>query len=223
VPILKNQRWEIFAQAIAKGETSTKAYITAGFRPSRKNASRLRAKEDVSARINELQLVTAKSAEISIQSICEELDRACSVARERGQANAMVSAASLRAKLAGLLKDRVEISSADPFEGASSMADIADRMLADMVERFKPIDERDRDGLIDLLQRQAEEMQGFMSAIAARPIAAERVNPARMETPWQELQRHPSALVESPATIRNRLINKPMKMSPVRLGNGRPR
>jgi hypothetical protein len=47
VPILKNERHELFAQKLAEGKTATEAYQLAGFRPSRKNASRLRAKEDI--------------------------------------------------------------------------------------------------------------------------------------------------------------------------------
>ena len=115
MPILKKQRWELFAQEIAKGETATKAYETAGFSPSRKNASRLRAREDVGARVMELQGLAARSAVITVQSICQELDAAVAVARERGQAQAMVSASALRAKLAGLMVERVEVAAVDAF------------------------------------------------------------------------------------------------------------
>lgn len=51
---LRNPRHEIFAQQVAKGETITKAYEIAGFRPHAKNASRLRNVEGVAARIGEL-------------------------------------------------------------------------------------------------------------------------------------------------------------------------
>lgn len=54
MPILNNPRYEIFAQEIAKGHSCDKAYITAGYRPSRANAHTLRNKKDVLERINEL-------------------------------------------------------------------------------------------------------------------------------------------------------------------------
>jgi hypothetical protein len=109
VPILENERHELFAQALAKGETATKAYELAGFKPSRKNASRLRANEGINARVCEIQQAAAQSTQINIESVCAELDSAIGVAKSKGQANAMVSAAGLRAKLAGLLVDKSKI------------------------------------------------------------------------------------------------------------------
>jgi hypothetical protein len=57
----------------------------------------------------EIQEAAAQSTEINIASICAELDAAIGVAKSKGQANAMVSAAGLRAKLAGLLVDKSKI------------------------------------------------------------------------------------------------------------------
>ncbi len=54
MPVLRNQRHEIFAQGVASGLSAAEAYVKAGYKPSRKNASRLRTKEDVDARIAEL-------------------------------------------------------------------------------------------------------------------------------------------------------------------------
>ena len=48
----------------------------------------------------ELQTAVAKNSAITIELICAELDEANAVAKERGQAAAMVSASALRAKLA---------------------------------------------------------------------------------------------------------------------------
>jgi hypothetical protein len=57
----------------------------------------------------EIQAAAAARTEITIETICTELDDAISVARSKGQANAMVSAASLRARLAGLMVEKVEL------------------------------------------------------------------------------------------------------------------
>ena len=117
-----------------------------------------------------------------------ELDQAVAVAREKGQAQAMVSASALRAKLAGLMVEKVEVSSADPFENCETMADVADRWLAEEILRFRPVDQADRDGLIALLQRQAEETNEYLAAIRARPVLGERVDAADLSTPWQQLK-----------------------------------
>ena len=109
MPTLENERHELFAQHLAQGKTATEAYSLAGFRAHRGNAARLRADECVRARVLEIQAASASSAEINIASICRELDAAIQVAQGKGQANAMVSAAGLRAKLAGLLTDKIEV------------------------------------------------------------------------------------------------------------------
>ena len=58
MPALKNARHERFAQELAKGKSQAEAYTAAGFKGSdaaiRANASRLIAKDSVSARVSEL-------------------------------------------------------------------------------------------------------------------------------------------------------------------------
>jgi hypothetical protein len=109
MPVLENQRWEIFAQRLAEGRSASESYILAGFRANRGNAARLRANESVNRRVRELQEVSAKSCEISLESVCKELDEAIAVARTKGQAAPLVNAASLRARLGGLLVDKAQI------------------------------------------------------------------------------------------------------------------
>jgi hypothetical protein len=109
MPVLDNQRWEVYAQKLAEGRSASESYVLAGFRANRGNAARLKANQSIIARVREIQQAAAQSAEINIESICRELDAAIHVAQGKGQANAMVSAASLRAKLAGLLVDRSKI------------------------------------------------------------------------------------------------------------------
>jgi hypothetical protein len=203
VPILKNQRWELFAQEIAKGETATKAYETAGFRPSRKNASRLRAKEDVNARVAELQAVTARSAEITIESICAELDEANAVAKERGQASAMVSASALRAKLAGLMVEKVEVGGPGDFDGCETVEEVVDKLLAEEC-RFHPVDDRDRRDLTKLLTQHREEAEQFLASIKARPVIGTHPLTAQQQA-TNERARQQSERIAAPR--RHRLTN----------------
>lgn len=52
---LSNQRHEIFAHALARGETCDRAYQLAGFKANRGNASALRAKQHIQARVAQIQ------------------------------------------------------------------------------------------------------------------------------------------------------------------------
>lgn len=179
MPILENQRHELFAQEVAKGKSATEAYKTAGYRPSRKNASRLRTKEDVAARVMELQAVAARSTAITIKSICRELDEANAVARERGQAAAMVSASALRAKLAGLMVEKVEIGSVGSFDGCDTVEAIATQMARDMSgKELPPEDLAGFTKLVsDWFERGDKAMQEYLVASTARvvhPVVVER-------------------------------------------------
>lgn len=57
---LKNARHEKFAQALASGETADAAYQIAGFKPNRGNAVRLKANENIEARVTELKAKVAE-------------------------------------------------------------------------------------------------------------------------------------------------------------------
>ncbi len=58
--ILTNARHERFAQSLAKGMSADAAHTAAGYKPSRGNASRLRANESIVERVAELQGSTAR-------------------------------------------------------------------------------------------------------------------------------------------------------------------
>ena len=54
MPALTNPKYERYAQELAKGKTADDAYAVAGYKQNRKNASRLKANEDILGRIAEL-------------------------------------------------------------------------------------------------------------------------------------------------------------------------
>ena len=109
MPPLRNARHEKFCQELAKGQSAHQSYIDAGFRPSRQNAGRLKTKEDVAARVLEIQQAAANRAEITLEGILRELDEAISIAKQKGQPNALINAASLRSRLGGLLTEKIEV------------------------------------------------------------------------------------------------------------------
>ncbi|MFZ3251722.1 MAG: terminase small subunit, partial [Pseudolabrys sp.] len=113
MPTLKNSRHELFAQEIAKGRSQREAYRAAGYLTKSDdatdaNASRLLSNAKVANRIRELQTEAANSTEVTVSSLIAEAERARALAEGKGQANAMVGAITLKARLAGLLVDRTE-------------------------------------------------------------------------------------------------------------------
>ena len=73
MPILKNQRWELFAQGIARGLTQGEAYVQAGYKRSPSAPSRLFENVRIKERLQEL--VGRKAVEVIInkQFIIEAL------------------------------------------------------------------------------------------------------------------------------------------------------
>ena len=59
MPVLANTKHELFAQALAKGETADAAYQLAGYVANRHNASRLKTNETILERVAELQAAVA--------------------------------------------------------------------------------------------------------------------------------------------------------------------
>ena len=80
MPILKDQREELFCQGIAKGMTQDAAYFAAGFSGKNQNvasasASRMLKRVRISARVDELKGKVAEKTEISMERLAEELRR----------------------------------------------------------------------------------------------------------------------------------------------------
>ena len=132
MPILRNARHEKFAQELAaNGVSAYQAYINAGFRPSRQNAARLRAKEDIAARVLEIQAAGAKSAEITVASLIEELEAARVKATSLNQLSAAVRATAEKAKISGLLVEKQQIEVVNTEYEPTSAAEV----LADVMEK----------------------------------------------------------------------------------------
>ena len=109
MPVLPNQRHEKFAQLLAEGKSAAEAYVLAGYRANRHNAARLKSFEPVRQRLLEIQTAGANRAEITLAGVLSELDQAIEIAKAKGQPNALVNAAQLRAKLGGLLVEKAQV------------------------------------------------------------------------------------------------------------------
>lgn len=112
MPALSNQRHELFAQALAKGETATAAYEAAGYEPNDGNAARLKGNDRVEARVAEILQRAATRAEITVASISDRLLKIAEKCERTSEANKLgVARATLMdvAKLNGLIVDKREM------------------------------------------------------------------------------------------------------------------
>ena len=108
MPALQNARHERFAQELAKGKTADEAYQQAGYAENRGNAVRLKANENVLRRITELKDRAAFRVEVSLDSIARQLDEDRALAFAVKQPGAAVAASMGKAKLFGLVVDKVK-------------------------------------------------------------------------------------------------------------------
>src|SRR5215469_9665281 len=104
--ILPNPRHERFAEALASGKTADEAYAEAGYARNRCNAARLKTNENIGTRVAELQAGGAERAEVTVETICAELDAARELAARQKQAGPMVNATMGKAKVCGLLVEK---------------------------------------------------------------------------------------------------------------------
>lgn len=71
--VLRNTRWERFAQELAAGKSATEAYELAGFKPDRGNAAHLQQRNVISQRVSELlfdrQQMAVKATEKAVEKL----------------------------------------------------------------------------------------------------------------------------------------------------------
>lgn len=73
MPVLANQRHELFAQKLAEGRSATEAYRLAGYKPSDQNAARLSKTDKIRTRIDEILSESAERTGVTIDWIVSEL------------------------------------------------------------------------------------------------------------------------------------------------------
>jgi phage terminase small subunit len=73
MPVLPNNKHELFAQGLAKGLSADVAYEQASYTPNRGNAARLKANESISGRVKELQEAAAAKAMVTKQWVLDHL------------------------------------------------------------------------------------------------------------------------------------------------------
>jgi phage terminase small subunit len=107
MPVLANHKHELFAQALAKGESASAAYIAAGYARNDGNSIRLKGNEKVAARVAELLEGAAAIAEVTVADIVDMLRADRELAHKCEQSGAAVSASLGIAKVTGNITDKI--------------------------------------------------------------------------------------------------------------------
>lgn len=165
MPLLKNPRHEKFALALAEGKSATDAYALAGYKPCRQNAHRMTTKDDIQARLAEILGAAAKASEVTIESLLSELEAARAKATDLDQLSAAVRAIEAKAKVSGLLVQKVEIGSANEFSGCNTAAETVDKLLEIEAPgvHFTP---QDRARVLEMFREFGE----FINSCTAKPV-----------------------------------------------------
>jgi phage terminase small subunit len=135
MPVLRNPKHERFAQEIAKGKSAADAYVLAGYKPSRPNASHLQHDHNVAQRVAEIlgnrEKIEAKAVERAIEragitkaDVLAMLIEDRNLAREKGQTAAAIRAAELLGKELGMFIDRREQGRPGEFDGLGRSASL---------------------------------------------------------------------------------------------------
>jgi hypothetical protein len=106
--VLSNPKWELFAQALAKGKTADEAYQLAGYAENRGNASRLKANDSVMKRVAELQEAPAKRLAVTLESLLMEAEEIREKALLAGSYAAAIAAVKEKGVLSGVRVEKRE-------------------------------------------------------------------------------------------------------------------
>jgi hypothetical protein len=169
---LRNTRRERFCLALAEGKSATDAYTEAGYKPCRKNAARLTTNDDIQCRVAEIQTAAAKKTEVTIESLLSELEEARHKASTLDQMSAAVKAIGEKARISGLLVQRVEVSNnAERFRGDLTN-EVAEAVLYDCFTHLYPyqhlIQSEDVQAAVAAFKRLRIELKDIVATIENR-------------------------------------------------------
>ena len=134
----------------------------------------------------ELQTEVAKETKVTVESLLDELENARQRADSLDQLSAAVRAIESKARISGLLVQKMEIGGAGEFSRCETIEEIADEMLSYQTYHSPPSKD-DRQGLVDLLTHHASIVAEYIAAIRARPIGPVDLHRSQRQ---QELNRY---------------------------------
>jgi hypothetical protein len=133
MPVLTNNRRELFCQLLVQGFTEVEAYEKAGYRRHDGNACTLANHPEVQARLEEIRgelsaektgvpfgtSVIAARAKVTTDSLIEEAEQARDGAMVSKQFNAALNAVKVKSVLSGKWIERAEIGAPGEFDNLS--------------------------------------------------------------------------------------------------------
>jgi hypothetical protein len=137
---LRNLKHEAFAQLIAQapkhGMSNAHCYREAGYRVDAGPAcdvaaSRLLSSDKVRARIDELIRPTIRRTRATVDTLAEQLDHVFAGATGDRQWGAAGSAAALKAKLLGFMRERLEVGAVGAFDECRTTEEVIAKLLTE--------------------------------------------------------------------------------------------
>lgn len=140
MPVLKNARYEQFAQALAKGSDLTSAYVLVGYKKSYQNASRLAQHDEVRTRVNEILtrkdegLIRAETRAVNAAAVNDKwiMQRLVSEAETAKFASERIKALELVGKQLGMFVNRTEVGEPGSFDNLDSTQAILDQVRKEL-------------------------------------------------------------------------------------------
>jgi len=126
---LRNTRHEAFCQALLEGKSATTAYEEAGYAKDDGNATRLAKNPAVIERLTELQNAVAEKTQVTVESLVNELEEARKRADSLDQLSAVVKAISEKARISGLMVQKVEVGGPGDFSKCDTVEAVVDELL----------------------------------------------------------------------------------------------
>jgi len=177
---LKNQRHELFAnlivQAPKSGMSNTACYRASGYtaegNAAEVAASRLLSSDKVRLRIGELTAPVVKKTRATVETLAAQLDEVFAGASGDRQWGAAGSAAALKAKLLGFMRDKLEVGGPGSFDECQTVEQVADRMIEDAGSAAAALEQID-------YMRQLVEQRAAGAALDVSPAREWRSTPER--------------------------------------------
>jgi hypothetical protein len=179
---LRNPRHEKFSLALAEGKPASTAYAEAGYSPHDGNCIRLRGNERVKARLAELQAAAQRDSEVTIKSLLAELEEARQKATSLDQMSAAVRSVEAKARISGLLVERVEVKNdiKQRWEQCITYEDFARVFWDEYRESGVAVDEEDYETLVVLFRNWLEGVAAIRARVEARAVSP-RMSPEERE------------------------------------------
>jgi phage terminase small subunit len=133
--VLRNPRYELFAQGVAAGLSKQEAYQKAGFTGKSKFAcNSIASKGEIKQRINELLRNGAVRSELSRRDILDRIKEDWDTSRNLGQMASALKAAELLGRELKMFIDRKEVGGPGDFDGKSEdeLRQIIQKELGDL-------------------------------------------------------------------------------------------